>query len=89
MIFKKPFLEQEFKSYYNKTGNIATHVFVHSVKQENISKSFDFKKTQTTIEGVVYSEMRSRDSDLKFDWDDTNFVAVGTYNDVKISKWEN
>ena len=86
MEFKKSFLEQEFKNYYNRTGSIATHVFVHSVKQENVSNSFDLDKPQTTVVGVVYSEMRSRDADLKFNWDDTNFVAVGTYNDVKISK---
>ena len=86
MTFKKLFLEQEFKNYYNKTGNVATHVFVHSVEQENISNSFDLDKPQTTIEGVVYSEMRSRDSVLEFNWKDTNFLAVGTYDDVKLSK---
>lgn len=86
MRFKKLFLEKEFKNYYKRTGSVATHIFVHSIEQEEISKSCDLDKIQTRVEGVVYSEMRGRDADLHFNWEDTSFVSVGRYEDVKLSR---
>jgi hypothetical protein len=82
MEIEKKLLEKKFKEYYDKTRNVATHVFVYSQKQKNIG--LDIGMTHTNyIDGIAYSEMRSRDSDLKFGWEDVKFVAVGTYNDIK------
>ena len=75
-------LKEEFKNYYNKTGNTATHVFVFSKIQLEIGQSFDFNKRKCTIKGEEYSEMRSRDSSNNFNHKDVKFVAVGCYIDV-------
>ena len=79
-------LEEEFKKYYSEKGKTATHVFVFSKEQSLISDyhssmSYDFKKCY--INGLVYSEMRGRDSkNDTFLFDDTIFLCVGNHNDI-------
>lgn len=101
MEFKKDFLEKEFKKYYEKNGRVATHVFVHSVRQADIMFTMDFsfpliaafKESElgslNSVFGLPYSEMRSRDADLKFNWEDTKFVAVGNIGDIVITRLKN
>lgn len=88
MEFSEIELQKQFKEYYKKTGNTATHVFVFSEDQSKITfdyldgnEFFDGKKNY--VNGLRYSEMRNRDSDSVFNWEDTKIIAVGTIRDVK------
>jgi hypothetical protein len=86
MEFKKNKLEEAFQDYYLKHGNVATHIFVYSGHQHETIRHFgttDFKMPQSYVNGLPYSEMRSRDSEnLVFIHEDTFFVAVGTNKDI-------
>ncbi len=77
-------IKQAFKDYYAKNDENATHVFVYSEKQKQRILTFTKDKPKTTINGVEYTEMRNRDLDLTFGFDDVEFIAVGTYNDCKV-----
>lgn len=84
MKFTTKDLKEKFESYYKNTGEIATHIFVYSKKQEKLGQSFMEDKPTTKVNGVKYSEMRSRDAELSFNFEDTVFISVGTYNDVEL-----
>ena len=76
-------LDIKFKEYYKSEGQTATHVFVYSAKQDSIIL-FDERKPITKIDGVTYSEMRSRDSELNFFHDDVVFVGVGDNSKITL-----
>ena len=83
MKFNKEEINKKCEEYHKNTGNTATHIFVRSYKQEEIGRTFEEKRT-TVVFGDIYSEMRSRDSDLVFNFEDTKFVNVGRVADVKF-----
>ena len=85
MEFNKNALNKMFENYYKKTGNTATHVFVYSKYQNEISMNFEIDKKQPYVNNEPYSEMRSRDSDSGFKFKDTVLIAVGTYKDVSFN----
>lgn len=81
-------LEVKFKKYYYKKIRTATHVFVYSESQDGIIvgnplgvHQDDNKKNY--VNGVRYTEMRSRDATAEFNWDDTEFIAVGCDADIE------
>lgn len=85
-ILSKEGLDIQFKKYYEENGDVATHVFIYSIKQDEISDSYslphdDGKKCY--VKGERYSEMRSRDTILDFGFDDCNFITAGSYKDIK------
>jgi|GEM_PF-3798367 len=83
MKIAKEKLEKAFKDYYAKNGETATHIFVYSENQDNISIGFAMDAKQTYVNEVRYSEARSRDADLNFNFYDSIFISVGTYDDIK------
>jgi hypothetical protein len=89
MEFKKDKLEKAFKDYYFKHGNVATHVFVYSNNQYKHRKDYEAivaKMPELYVNGLPYTEMRSRDSEnLVFNNEDTFFVVVGTNKDISHS----
>lgn len=83
MEFKKELLEEEFKKYYSKTGKTATHIFVYSSEQDYIIKRHNEDGKNCYVNDIRYTEMRSRDSDGVFNWEDTKLVSVGNHSDLK------
>lgn len=81
------FLDEKFKEYYKKHTITATHIFVFSKKQKKRSEEVPFMDSEfiiisTKVNGVEYTEMRSRDESQIYNFDDTKFLDVGTYNDI-------
>jgi hypothetical protein len=89
MKFNKTELQIEFTNYYKETGFNATHIFVFSERQNEVIKNTicDGEKKQPYVNNEKYSEMRNRDSDDVFNWDDTKFIAVGTNNDIRFQPY--
>ena len=81
MKLNNRFVSQMFKGHHKKTGDTGTHVFVYSEKQNSVIQSIEGKR-DTYVKGLKYTEMRSRDAGMEFNWDDTVFVAVGSHSDI-------
>ena len=79
-------LEQLFKDYYKKHGFTATHIFIYSEYQKGLGGLLWEDVLNSYVNGVEYTEMRSRDaSDLDFVVD-AQIVAVGRYDDAKTTQ---
>lgn len=76
-------LKKEFNKYYEDNIETATDVFTFSSSQDVIVRhhSPDFKSNY--VNGLRFTECRSRDSSHDYNWDDTQFVAVGRDQDTE------
>ena len=76
--------KKEFRDYYKKTGETATHIFTYSKEQKERVVYLISGKRNVFINEKEYTEMRSRDSENQsYNFKDTIFLAVGRYADVK------
>lgn len=97
MKLDKEFLDKKYKEYFEKHGHKATHVFVYSKEQREqvvkVSVEHGLLYTNYAIVGTVidherqqiriYTEMREPKYGVEFNFNDTEFVCVGCYSDIK------
>ena len=79
--FDQAELDTLFKEYYRAKGVVATHLFIMSQGQLEIGRNMNMR-INNNVFGLPYTEMRARDSDPKFGWDDAEIVSVGTIVDI-------
>ena len=87
MALNNELIKKAFEKYYADNGNTATHIFVYSKEQSNISgRLFGEPKNAVYLNNIEYSEMYSRDSKHASNFKDVVFIGVGTHADVQLRK---